>query len=141
MGRALLLSILLLTVSCVPASVSVKEKPEVKPKEETVSPKVTAVKKGSYRPKPGALFYYMVYLNEKSKGNYTAAYRAIKEAVERAPKRVEYLLEAAKMAVDLRKLKEAEGFIQKVLSIEPNNLQALKLKKLGFLHVMSFIYL
>ena len=133
MRRALYLSTALLVFSsCVTLpkkETSPVQKPEPeKVEEKTVTPSpeiVQKAKKEKYR--PGAIYYYMVYLNEKGKGNLQKAYESIKEAVKEDPNNIEYLLEAAKFAANLKKMDDAEKLTRKALSIDPENPQALKL--------------
>ena len=124
MRRVLCLSIVLLVFSsCVTL---IKKESSPVQKLETLKAEEKAVMP-SHGYRPGAIYYYMVYLTEKGKGNLQKAYESIKEAVKEDPDNIEYLLEAAKFAANLKKVDDAEKFTRKALSIDSRNLQALKL--------------
>jgi tetratricopeptide (TPR) repeat protein len=117
--RRVVASFLLFLCGCVPLH-PVKQVPKQK--------KATGAQVEEYKPKSRFLFYYMVYLKQKKEGNLSSAYTAIKSAIEESPGNIYLLLEAAKTAVDLRNLEDARMWLEKALSIEPKNVDALKLK-------------
>ncbi|MEO2069324.1 MAG: tetratricopeptide repeat protein, partial [Desulfurobacteriaceae bacterium] len=108
-----LLATLPVLFSCV-TSTTQKDKIALKPSQE--------VKKAQ-----NFLYYYMVYLQEKNKGNLTKAYENLIKAVELSNYKEEFLLEAAKFSASLKKLDDAERFARKVLKVDPKNSQALKI--------------
>ena len=101
MRRVLYLSTVLLVfsscVTLIKKETSPVQKPEtLKAKGKTMPP--------SHAYKPGAIYYYMVYLTEKERGNLQKAYESIKESVKEDPDNIDYLIEAAKFAANLKKV-------------------------------------
>jgi len=120
---ALILALALLSPSCL----GIKEEPKTKPKKaEESKPELPKLpEKKSY--KPGALYYYMLYLNYSSKGLYQKAYDSLKKAIETEPENKELLFEGAKLAAALKKYHEAKEYLSRILKKEPNEPKALKL--------------